>query len=207
MKRRLTRTDVARVLGFTLTVEPTVFHPALFRSTRLLARHVERIAVDGASVLEMGTGSGIVALCAARAGARVLALDVNPRAVACAAANAAANGLAERVRAVESDLFAAVPPAARFDVIAWNPPFYPTPPEGAAERAWNAGLAYDVIARFAAAAGAFLAPRGAIVLVLSSDVDVPHLRDLFRAQGFAGRVVRTSRGVFETLTVEEFRLP
>jgi release factor glutamine methyltransferase len=191
------------VFGFTLRVEPTVFHPALFRSTRLLARHLLCQDLAGRTVLDMGTGSGIAALCAARQGARATAVDVNPRAVACARANAAANGLADRVEVVESDLFAAIQPGARFDLISWNPPFYPEQPSGAAELAWKAGPDYDVIAAFARAVPAFLLPGGLVLLVLSSDVDVPRLLRLFTDQGFAARTVRRSRGLFETLTLEE----
>src|SRR5436190_13796006 len=75
VRARLSRRDSARVFGLSLTVEPGVFHPALFRSTRLLARYVLSLDLAGRSVLDMGTGSGIAGLCAARRGGRVVAVD------------------------------------------------------------------------------------------------------------------------------------
>ena len=77
-----------------------------------LARHVLDAPelVRGRRVLDLATGSGLVALGAARAGAtRVLAVDVDPLAVAAARLNAEANGL--RVDAVCADLLGEPPPA------------------------------------------------------------------------------------------------
>jgi HemK-related putative methylase len=196
---------VARLQGFTLRVEPTVFHPAFFRSSRLLAAHVASLDLAGRRVLDMGTGSGFLGLWAARRGAEVVALDANPRAVACARENAATNGLADRMRVLESDLFRALPAEAAFDLILWNPPFYPQDPEDAGALAWKAGRDYSSLRAFAADAGRFLARGGAVVLVLSSDVDRPLICSLFTDLGFAWRRLRASRGLFETLEVHEFR--
>jgi len=87
----------------------------------------------GAAVLDVGCGMGVVGLCiAARvADCRVTGLDVNPELVALALDNASRNGLAERYRAVQSDLTgpqqrieAAGLSRESFDVVAANPPFY-----------------------------------------------------------------------------------
>lgn len=72
-------------------------------------------------VLDLGCGSGVLALAAARVDARsVLATDIDPVAVRTAAANARANRVAGTVRAVKSDGFAAIPPGMRFDLILAN---------------------------------------------------------------------------------------
>jgi release factor glutamine methyltransferase len=68
---------------------------------------VERESRRGQRVLDMGTGSGVSALLAARVGADVIAVDVNPEAVAGARANAEANDLAERITFLHGDLFQA----------------------------------------------------------------------------------------------------
>jgi ribosomal protein L11 methyltransferase len=69
----------------------------------------------GSRVIDLGTGSGILAIAAARLGAgAVLAVDSDPDAVAAATANAALNGVADRVRAVLADATdpaIALPPA------------------------------------------------------------------------------------------------
>jgi release factor glutamine methyltransferase len=82
---------------------------------------LERLAVGG-RVLDMGTGSGAIAVALAhtRRDARVTALDLSEAALEVARANAAANGAA--VRFLRSDWFAALD-GETFDVIASNPPY------------------------------------------------------------------------------------
>lgn len=64
----------------------------------------------GMRVLDMGTGSGVSALLAARVGADVIAVDVNLEAVECGRANAEANGLADQEQiSVSLVLFVPIP--------------------------------------------------------------------------------------------------
>lgn len=91
-------------------------------STGLFA---EWLPYEGArSMLEMGCGCGVAAVTAAAAGcAEVVAVDINPHAVASARLNAERHGVADRVHCVQSDLFTAVDPQATFDLVFWNSPF------------------------------------------------------------------------------------
>jgi release factor glutamine methyltransferase len=79
-------------------------------------------------VLDLGTGSGCLALWLARqcGDARVWAVDLSPEALGVARANAAAHGMTERIEFLEGDLFVAVPAGARFDLIVSNPPYIPS---------------------------------------------------------------------------------
>jgi release factor glutamine methyltransferase len=78
---------------------------------------------QGPRLLDMGTGSGAIAVAVAhtRPDAAVTALDVSAAALAVAQANAATNGA--RVRFLQSDWFAALAPDETFDLIASNPPY------------------------------------------------------------------------------------
>ncbi|SER03512.1 methyltransferase [Actinokineospora terrae] len=85
-----------------------------------------------ASMLEMGCGCGVAAVTGALAGCReVVAVDINPHAVASTKLNAERYGVGDRVDCVESDLFAGLEPDARFDLVFWNSPFI----DGDTERA------------------------------------------------------------------------
>ncbi len=79
------------------------------------------------NALDLGTGSGCVAVCLAHnvKGATVAAVDASPDAVAVAERNAVRHGVADRVRFQTGNLFAAVEPGTRFDLIASNPPYIP----------------------------------------------------------------------------------
>jgi release factor glutamine methyltransferase len=77
------------------------------------------------TICDVGTGSGIIAVCAAKhlPSARVLAIDVSPAALDVARTNVRQHGLEARIELVESDLLAAVPPERRFDFVVSNPPY------------------------------------------------------------------------------------
>ncbi|MEX0867032.1 MAG: peptide chain release factor N(5)-glutamine methyltransferase, partial [Pirellulales bacterium] len=76
-------------------------------------------------VLDVGTGSGILAVCAAKhaKNCQVTAVDISNEALEIARKNAAAHQVEERIAFVESDLLAALPAEQTFDFIVSNPPY------------------------------------------------------------------------------------
>src|SRR4051812_989685 len=90
LRRRLGRVALEEIDGVPLVVLPEVFNPAVFRTGALLARAVAawtpppELRPEEVRVLDLGTGSGVGALFAARRGFRAVAVDVNPQAVRCA---------------------------------------------------------------------------------------------------------------------------
>ncbi len=77
------------------------------------------------SIADVGVGSGIIAICAAKylPHAHVTAMDTSPAALAVAKENAATHGVLDRIEWIESDLLSAVASERRFDIIASNPPY------------------------------------------------------------------------------------
>ena len=199
----INRTDKVEVLGFTLQVYPTVFHPKLYFSSRLLGEYVERLNLQNKRVLDFGTGSGIIGLCTARAGADVLSVDVNPTAVECTRKNAEANSLNAKMEVRQSNLFSSVRADESFDYIVWNPPFYPKPATDMSSHAWNAGLIYDVIRRFASEAAKHLKPNGRVIIILSSDMDIPFILSFFEQAGTKPLLRYSKRKLFETFSIYE----
>jgi len=88
----------------------------------------ERTADGPIRIADVGTGSGIIAVCAARhlPGCRVTAIEVSPAALQIARANVADHGVSAQVELIESNLFAAVDAARQFDFIVSNPPYVST---------------------------------------------------------------------------------
>jgi release factor glutamine methyltransferase len=91
----------------------------------LIELAVREAAVPPARILDLGTGSGAIALALAQQypDSQVTAVDRSADALALAAENAAATGLAERVRFMASNWFERVPTDARFELIVGNPPY------------------------------------------------------------------------------------
>jgi len=152
--------------GCTFTVADGAQPPKA--GSRLFCRHVA--VQPGDRVLEIGTGIGLAAVMAARAGARVVATDVVEAAVQCARANAVLNGVADRVDVRLGDGFEPVR-GLTFDLICTSPPQMPTPPEreraDAAAAADNGGRdGWSLLDRVIAGAPAHLNPGGRLVFTL-----------------------------------------
>jgi release factor glutamine methyltransferase len=203
LKRTGKSVVATRVGGFRLRVYPTVFHPRYFGSSAILGEYIGSLNLAGQTFLDMGTGSGIIGLFAARAGAAVTGVDINPQAVRCAEENAAAAGFSVEYR--QSDLYSNLQGRA-FDVIAWNPPFFPKRVTTAVEAALFAGEDYDVLARFIVESRAHLQADGFIYIVLSEDLDLPALTARFRREGFSVRRVCARKwGLGEVMVVFEIK--
>jgi release factor glutamine methyltransferase len=190
-----------RVKGVPFIVTPSVFNPKVPRTGEFLASLLDANLVGrNFEVLDMGTGSGVCAMFAAKHARRVVAVDINPAAVRCAAINALLNHLEHKIDVRHGDLFAAVP-GERFDLILFNPPFLRGAPRDDRDRAWRSS---DVAERFAAGLRAQLNPGGFALVLLSTFGDGNFFLGEFRRQGLEISVEAERRFVNETLTV--FRL-
>ncbi len=175
----------------------TVYEPA--EDSRLLADAVLG-RIGGGRVLEVGVGSGYVAArIAAETDADVVGCDINPE--ACRRARS------EGVEVVRSDL---VEPFAAdsFDVICFNPPYLPTPPE----QEWDDPLEHALsggedgrrlIRPFLAEISRVLNPDGRVYLLVSSLTDVEAVVDLADAAGFDAVETDSEPFPFERLVVLE----
>ena len=165
----MARTKVASEPAYRrIVAEPGVYKPQ--EDSWLLCEELgkSQLAHDS-RVLDICTGSGIIAIEAARLGAReVLALDIADRAIDCTRRNAARAGVRVNARVGSFDDAAALEP---FDVLLANPPYVPSgaPPEGKGiQRAWDAGSdGRSVLDPLCESAAALLAPGGTIMLVQS----------------------------------------
>ncbi|WP_458756805.1 50S ribosomal protein L11 methyltransferase [Afipia sp. TerB] len=179
------RTRTVRVNDLKLIVPPSVFHPGIFITSRIFSSFLRTLDLTGKTVVEIGTGSGILALSAAKAGARsVVALDINPAAVGAARDNATLNSMGATVSARVSDLLSAAAAHERFDVIISSPPSFSGEPRDMADRAWHAGPLYRDITSLFDQAHRHLSNDGVVYILLSSDTDVALMESLARKAGF-----------------------
>jgi release factor glutamine methyltransferase len=172
---------------------PGVFRPR--SDSVMLAELVGTRDRSGQTALDPFTGSGILAIAAARAGARTTAIDVSRRAVVCAAINARLKGV--RMRALRGDVFAPVA-GERFDLIVANPPYLPGEVDGpvrGAARAWEGGPdGRRLIDRFLADVPRHLAPGGELLMIHSSVCGEQATLERLRAAGLDPSVIERRRG-------------
>ena len=116
-------TGVQEFFGLTLAVSPAVLIPR--PETELLVEAVLARVAPAGSLVDVGTGSGAIAIALAHQmpAAQITAVDLAGEALAVARGNAARHGLGERIRFLESDLLAALEAGERFDAIVSNPPY------------------------------------------------------------------------------------
>ena len=198
--RRHDRLVLESVAGFPVVVLPHVFNPKLFRTGEWLAESLDESLVrPGASVLDLGTGSGVAAVAAARLGARVVAVDINPHAVRCTRINALLNLVDGRVDVRLGNLFAPVA-GQRFDLVLFNPPYFRGTPHSLLDAAWRSD---DAAERFAAGVADHLAPGGRAIVLLSTDGDAPGFLAALADAGLSTTVRRRDERWHEVLTLYE----
>ncbi|SEO90830.1 HemK2/MTQ2 family protein methyltransferase [Actinacidiphila rubida] len=173
---------------------PGVYAPQA--DTILLARALRAEGVrTGTDVLDLGTGSGALAVLAASMGAQVSATDISWRAVVTAKVNAARAG--QRVRVRHGDL--SLPwPGRSFDVVVSNPPYVPAPakrpPLSGPARAWDAGHdGRHVVDRICSRAPSLLSPNGVLLLVHSQLCDSETTLERLTDAGLACSVTDRAR--------------
>lgn len=202
LSRRSTR--VTQAAGFRLTVRPTVFHPRYFISSECFAEFIGGLDLTGKHVVDIGTGSGILALAAARAGAEnVIATDINPNAALTAAENARANGMDGRVMALCTNLLSALASRPLFDVILSSPPKHAGEPRNLADRGWHAGPNYRDIEALFDQSRERLKPGGRLYVMVSSDSDLDLFGALIDRAGFRARPVYERSLYIESLIIYE----
>ena len=183
--------------------------------TELLVETAVGFAAGGkASILDIGTGSGNIAVALARElpGARITASDISARALRTAAANAVSNGC-PGIRFVRSDLFSAFGrPEPRFDIIISNPPYVGReewaglPAEvrdHEPRRALVGGVrGTELTARLVCEARRFLKPRGRLVLEIGAGQDET-VRAMFGAGWDAVEVVPDLAGTLRVVAARK----
>jgi release factor glutamine methyltransferase len=206
VKRRAGREPLAYIVGRTefwslpFRVTPAVLIPR--PETELLVEEALGRLGDGNRLLDVGTGSGALAVALAheRPALAVTAIDVSPLGLALAAENARDNGVAERIRFLQQDLRRL--PDGPFDLVVANPPYIPTgelptlmpevrdhEPQLALDGGRDGLDAYRVLA---AQADTVLAPGGWLLVEVGSG-QAPAVDDLFAGAGLS-EVFRSREG-------------
>lgn len=166
--------------GLTLTIAPGVFHPGLFFSSKFFAEFIKQQDLNDQRLLDVGCGSGLLSLVAAKQGAKVSAVDLNDAALFNCQTNALSNDLV--VKTIKSDIFSQV--EGSFDYIVVNPPYYPRQPQNASQLAWYCGDNFDYFKQFFADLDQHITADSRVFMVLSDGCDLATIADIAAEHNF-----------------------
>ena len=166
-----------KIRGKIFYTAPEIFNPYFFVvSSTFFAEHL--FIPREATVLDLGTGSGILAIFAADKACKVIATDISPYAIRIARINSRFNKLSSKILVRRGNLFG--PLKEKVDIILFNPPYFPLKPKSYMEAALYCGSNYLVLRKFLANVKQHLKPHGLIQLSLSSYMDLNLMHKLFQ---------------------------
>lgn len=181
-------------------IHPQVYQPA--EDTYLLADNLQVNRMS--KILEIGTGTGIIAIIAAKRASKVIATDINPHAIDCAVKNIITNKT-YNVELRKGNLFEPVE-GEKFDLILFNTPYLPSSTDEKSDdeldAAWNGGLdGREVIDRFLEEVTDYLNPDGKVQMVQSSLSDNEKTLKKFEDLGFKASITACEKCFFEEIVV------
>ena len=195
LAKYLSKTRIYCYEDIRLEIAPQVFHPGFFFSTQLLLQYVKKIPLHEKRFLELGCGSGLISIIAAKKGATVTATDINPVAIEFLKENSTTNKV--DIELIRSDLFKNIP-ARQFDIIAINPPYYKKQPVIAKDYAWFCGENGEYFSSLFYSLAEYIHDDTEILMVLSDGCDLKMISGFAEAYGFSLNCVYSKRNILET---------
>ncbi len=161
--------------NISVKVLPGVFHPGLFISTKVLLNFVNTLKFEGKTFLELGAGTGIISILAAKKGAVVYASDISSKAVENVKLNAAKNNV--QINIFTSDLFKNIPEM-QFDYIIINPPYYSRDPGKEEEYAWFCGSNFEYFKSLFSSLSNYIGKDSKVFMILSEVCDIQKIKSI-----------------------------
>jgi release factor glutamine methyltransferase len=194
VKHYVSRPTRYRYGGTQIVVLPGVFHPRFFFSTKLLLKLLKTENLQDKFLLELGAGSGLISVIAAKGGAVVTATDISSLAIENVIQNQQLNRLQFKV--IQSDLFEKIP-ACTFDVIVINPPYYKKNPVSEPDHAWYCGENGEYFVKLFSSLGNFMHPSTNVLMVLSDVCDIAQIKTIALQNSFELELLSTHRLILE----------
>jgi release factor glutamine methyltransferase len=194
VERYLSKTRMYRYKDLLLEISPEVFHPGFFFSTQLLLQYISKLPLQKKEFMELGCGSGLIAMVAATRGSSVTATDINPVAVEFLEKNCINNNL--QMQIIQSDLFNDIPEE-KYDIIAINPPYYKKNPATYRDHAWFCGSNGEYFSRLFACIHRYMHAGTEILMVLFDGCDLEMIKGFAAENNFVLNCVHSKQNMLE----------
>ncbi len=194
LERYLSKTRTYRYESIKLEIPPGVFHPGFFFSTQFLLQYLRKLLLQNKQFLELGCGSGLISIVAAKQNAIVTATDINHLAIEFINRNARKNYVT--LTSIASDLFEDIP-VQLFDIIAINPPYYKKDPVTPKDHAWFCGENGEYFLRLFQGLTNYIHEKTEILMVLFDGCDLKMINDFATSNGFVLHRVASRQNLLE----------
>jgi len=194
LEKYLSKTRTYQYEDIRLEVAPEVFHPGFFFSTHVLLKYLKKLPLQNQHFLELGCGSGLISIYAAKKGAAVTATDINKIALQFLARNSRFNNTALRI--IESDLFRDIPEQP-FDIIAINPPYYKKQPRSDRDYAWHCGENGEFFGSMFRDLGRYVHSQTEVRMVLFEGCDMEMIGNQASKYGFELQCIHAHENLLE----------
>ena len=194
LEKYLAKTRMFRYENIELIVPPEVFHPGFFFSTKLLIKYIKKLQLGSKTFLELGAGSGLISIIAAKKMAIVTSTDINPIAIQTLGINSERNGV--ELRIIESDMFKNVPKQ-KFEFMIINPPFYKRNPSTYKEYAWFCGENGEYFQSLFRNLSEYVNNDSHVAMILSGDCDRKMIGSFAEEHGFHMNCVIDHKNLME----------
>lgn len=172
--------------SYDLVLYPKVFNPNYGEGSRIFLKNEELL--QGNNVLDIGTGSGALAILASKQSSKIIATDISDIACKCAGENFKKLKLTEKISCRNGNLFQCINDGEKFDLILFNPPFLLGKPRSIFEYSMYDDD-YNTLYSFFSQAKDFLLGSGKIFLCFGTVGDVAYLTYLIHEFEFEYSVV------------------
>lgn len=178
-----------------IKVHPDVFSPQMTFSTKILLNFISKLDLKNKNLFELGCGSGIISILAAKKGAIVTASDINQTALDFLETNASKNNV--KLKIINSDLFDNLENQI-FDYIIINPPYYPKKPKNSKEQAWFCGENFEYFEKLFPQLANYVLSQTNCYMILSQDCDIKKIKGIAKGNALVFELVSEIKNLVET---------
>lgn len=194
-KRYLSNVRYFKYKDIKVKILPGVFHPGFFFSTKILLKYLESVKLADLKFLELGAGTGLIAIFAAKEGASVTASDISLTAIENLKINIDLNNITFEI--IRSDLFEGIYEK-QFDLIVINPPYFPKKPRKEKDFAWFCGEDFEYFKTLFSQLESYIHDNSKVIMILSEDCDLNQIFEISDKENFSMEQLEKSKHWGET---------
>lgn len=196
------RKRVFRYDGLSIVLLSGIFHPGLLYSTKNMYRFIQSIDIHEKTVLELGAGSGMIALDCARRNAIVYASDIQQQALQSIKESMQINDL--NIHLKLSDVFSGFSNEV-FDLIIINPPYYNKDPKDSLDHAFFCGTEFEFFQKLFSNLNLHIRTSSQVFMILADNCDLEQINSIAIKNSFSMKTVKKIKQLTEVNFIYEIK--